>query len=98
MKLPVDLRFVGFSHDEAVEALVHANINQLGLMEPDVADWRVLVQRDNQHESWNHPVAVRVGFSLRGQDVTLMRVGDQELDAVLMEAFDATRRKIVDMQ
>lgn len=98
MDMPVDLRFIGFSRDETVEALVHANINQLGRMQPDVADWRVLVQRDSQHEPWSHPVAVRVDFSLRGQDVTLMRVGDQELDAVLLQAFDATRRKIVDMQ
>jgi ribosome-associated translation inhibitor RaiA len=97
MKLPLDLRFVGLTRSEAVEASVHARVADLERTCPDLTALRVTIEQEHKHQSRGRPFTVRLDVTLPGQELAVTHVLDEDVYAAVRDAFDAMRRKLEEM-
>lgn len=96
MKMPVDIRFIGLTSSQALEATIHERIAHLDRFCPDIMAWRVTVEQEHKHQAQGRPFAVRLDVTLSGQELAVNRVHDEDVYVALRDAFDAARRKIED--
>jgi ribosomal subunit interface protein len=96
MKLPLDLRFVGLSSSEALQAAVHSRVAHIERLCPDIMAWRVTIEQEHKHQNQGRPFSVRVDVTLPGQELAVTRMQDEDVYVALRDAFDAARRQVED--
>lgn len=96
MKIPLDLRFLGLSPSQAVEAAVHARVAHIERICPDVMAWRVTIDQEHKHQHQGRPFSVRVDITVPGQELAITRAHDEDVYVALRDAFDAAQRKLED--
>lgn len=96
MKQPLDLRFIGLTPSEAVEAAVRRKVARLDRFRPDLMACRVTVELVDKHRHQGRQFAVRIDLTVPGHELTVNRVRHEDVYVALREAFDDMRRQVQD--
>ncbi|HEY8051003.1 MAG TPA: HPF/RaiA family ribosome-associated protein [Ramlibacter sp.] len=96
MKLPVDIRFIGLEHSEALETTARERIARIDSTCDGLIGWRVTIEQSHKHQQHGRQIAVRIDVTLVGHEVAVEHVHDEDPYVALRDAFDAIRRRIED--
>ena len=96
MKQPLDLRFIGLTPSEAVEAAVRRKVAHLERFRQDLMACRVTIEQVDKHRHQGRHYAVRIDLTIPGHELTVNRVQHEDVYVALREAFDDLRRQAQD--
>lgn len=94
MKQPLDIRFIGLSPSDALEAAVRRRAARLDRFRPDLMACRVTVELVDKHRHQGRHYAVRIDLTLPGQELAVNRVQHEDAYVAVRDAFDDLRRQV----
>lgn len=94
MKLPVDIRFVNVDRSTAVEEAINERIAKIERQCQDLVSWRVTVDQPHRHSSQGREFSVRIDVTLKGHELVVEHVADDDVYVALRDGFEAMRRRI----
>lgn len=100
---PTKIAYHGLEPSEALTALIHERIDQLGELTDRISSVRVVVDSPHQHQRHGRAYDVRVEIHVAGHDVVLgSSAGEPEAEddpyQAVRRAFDHVRRQLTASQ
>lgn len=96
MKLPTDIRFLNVDRSAAVEEAIHERIAKIERQYQELVGWRVTVDLPHRHSPQARGFSVRVDVTLKGHELVVEHVSNDDVYIAVRDAFDAIRRRIED--
>lgn len=97
MDQPLRITFHNLPASEAIEAEIRDQIARLERAYDRIVGARVVVDSPHRSGSRGKTYAVRVELKVPGPDIVVSREAEGELRFVLVDAFDAARRKLEEL-
>ena len=97
MQRPVTVTFLGITHSEWLVADIRRRAARLDSCCRDIISCHVVVDLPHRHREKGNPFSLRIAGTARGEEIAVKREGlRRQLRAVLRDAFDVVRRRLVD--
>lgn len=97
MKLPVQIKFHGMDHSDALAASAIEHAQKLESFAPDIMACRVGIDLEQKHKHQGRPFSVRIDLTLPGHELVVNRVQHEDVYVALREAFDNMKRQLEDV-
>ena len=97
MKQPLQITFHGMDPSDAVEDAVRKKAVHLERFADDIMACRVVVDLQQKHKHQGRPFGVRIDLTLRGHELVVDRVENEDVYVALRDAFDDMKRKLEDV-
>ncbi len=94
MKQPLQIRFLGMSPSDALEAAARKKAEKLDRFCSDIMSCRVTIEQTHKHQHQGRPFAVRVDLTLPEHELSADRAQDEDAYVALREAFDHMTRQV----
>jgi len=96
MKQALQIRFLGMTSSESIDALVRAKADKLDRFCADIISCRVTIEQTHKHQQHGRPFAVRLDLTMPGRELSVDRVENEDVYIALRDAFDGMTRQVED--
>jgi ribosome-associated translation inhibitor RaiA len=91
---PISINFVHMDRSDALEVLLRERAGKLGRVHPAITACNVAVQADGRHKHQGRKYAVKLDIHLKGKQVAINHIANEDPFVAARDVFDAARRAL----
>ncbi len=94
MKTELHVLFRGMDASDAVRTSVEKFVAKLEELAQDIVACKVYVELEQKHQHQGRPFGVRIDLTLRGHEIAINKVHNEDVYVALRDAFQAAKRQL----
>ncbi len=94
MSYPIAVRFLHMDRSEALESLIKERAEKLAQVHPGITSCNVAVEAEGRHQHQGRRYVVRIDIHVKGRQIALNRLANEDVFVAARDAFDAAKRAL----